>query len=559
MSHAQTSDLWWKNSVIYCLDVATYLDWDGDGCGDLQGMTERLDYLAGIGVNCVWLMPFFPSPNRDDGYDIIDYYGVDERLGHLGDFVAFVRTAKDRGLRVIIDLVINHTSDQHPWFQASRSDPESPYRDFYVWRDEPGDKPKDQPVFPDTEDSIWSRDREAGQWYLHHFYSHQPDLNIGNPAVRDEIAKVAGFWLELGVDGFRVDAVPFLLETGGIPGDVDLNPHDMLRDLRAFIARRRGSAMMVGEVNLPPKPLRQYFGDEDGDELHMQFAFPVMQAMYLALARQDATPLASVLRELPPIPDDSQWAHFARNHDELTLDQLSPEERQEVFDAFGPDEDMQLYGRGLRRRLPTMLGGDQRRLRLVYSLVFTLPGTPVLFYGEEIGMGENLDIEGRLSVRTPMQWNSGHNGGFSTAHPADLQRPLVEGGFAPENVNVYDQRRDPDSLLNWMERAIRRRREVPEFGWGDCTILDTGDDAVLAHRCDWEGSTVLAVHNLSDSGRSVWIDLGKRPLPEGPGELEDLLTNRPGVEIDDRAIQLDLDGYGHRWFRVRPGGHPSAP
>ncbi|HLU31958.1 MAG TPA: alpha-amylase family glycosyl hydrolase, partial [Acidimicrobiia bacterium] len=269
MSNARTSDLWWKNAVIYCLDAQTFLDWNGDGVGDLAGLTERLDYLAGIGVTCVWLMPFFPSPSRDDGYDIVDYYGVDPVLGSLGDFVALVRTAKDRGLRVIIDLVINHTSDQHPWFQAARTDEDSPYRDFYVWRDEPGEAPADDPVFPDAEDSIWSRDREAGQWYLHHFYSHQPDLNIANPRVRDEIAKIAGFWLELGVDGFRVDAVPFLLETGGIPGDVDLDPHGVLVDLRSFMSRRKGTAVMLGEVNLPAEPLRDYFGDEDGDQLHM--------------------------------------------------------------------------------------------------------------------------------------------------------------------------------------------------------------------------------------------------------------------------------------------------
>ena len=348
MTSARTSDLWWKNAVVYCLDPETFLDADGDGWGDLAGVTERIDYLAGIGVSCLWLMPFYPSPNRDDGYDIADYYGVDPRLGSLGDFVALVRTAKDRGLRVIIDLVVNHTSDRHPWFQSARRSRTSPFRDFYVWADEPPPLPKADVVFPDAEDSIWNFDRRAGQWYLHHFYKHQPDLNIGNPAVRAEIAKVAGFWLQLGVDGFRVDAVPFLIETGGLPAPLGdgLDPHEILRDLRSFMSRRRGDAIMLGEVNLPAKPLREFFGKGNGDELQMLFDFPLMQAMYLGLARHDAKPLRRALQRRPQIPDEAQWAIFVRNHDELTLDQLSDKERQEVFAAFGPDEDMQLFGRG---------------------------------------------------------------------------------------------------------------------------------------------------------------------------------------------------------------------
>ena len=554
MTQSRTSDLWWKNAIVYCLDAETFLDSDGDGHGDLAGLTERLDYLAGIGVTCVWLMPFFPSPSRDDGYDITDYYGVDPQLGSLGDFAVLVRAARDRGLRVVVDLVINHTSDQHPWFQAARSDPDSKYRDYYVWRDEPQDEPDAEPVFPDAEDSVWTYDDEAEKWYLHHFYSHQPDLNIANPEVREELAKVAGFWLELGVDGFRVDAVPFLLETGGIPGAEDLDPHHMLRDLRAFITRRRGSAMLLGEVNLAGKELRRYFGDEDGDELNMLFNFPVMQSMYLSLARQDAEPLKETLEQLPAIPSDSQWANFARNHDELTLDKLSDDERREVFEAFGPEEDMQLFGRGLRRRLPPMVDGDERRIRLVYSLVFTLVGTPVLFYGEEIGMGENLAIEGRLSVRSPMQWTDGPTAGFSTAEPAELFRPVVEGEFGPAEVNVAEQRRDSESLLNWMEKIIRRRRETPEFGWGEMTTLATGDSAVLAHRCDWEGRTVLAVHNFAGEARTVIIELGEIASEESSSELKDLLRSRPVPAISGGDIELDLEPYDYRWFRVEAGG-----
>ena len=560
MSTGRTSDLWWKNAVVYCLDVDTFLDWDGDGRGDLKGLTERVDYLAGIGVSCLWLMPFQPSPNRDDGYDITDYYGVDPRLGTLGDFVAFIRTAKDRGMRVIIDLVVNHTSDRHPWFKDARSSRRAKYRDFFVWADTPPDEPKvEQVVFPDAEDSVWAYDRKTRQWYLHHFYSHQPDLNIANPEVRDEIAKIAGFWLELGVDGFRVDAVPFLADTAGAQvGDVTLDPHEIIRDLRAFISRRRGDAALLGEVNLPPRQLRKYFGDDNGDELHMLFDFPLMQAMYLSLARGDSRPVRASLERRPAIPEESQWAIFVRNHDELTLDQLTERQRQEVFDAFGPDESMQLFGRGLRRRLPPMLGNDPARLRLVYSLLFSLPGTPVLFYGEEIGMGENLAVPGRLSVRTPMQWTSGPTAGFSDAGASKLIRPLPDGEFGPLAVNVADQRRDNDSMLNWMERVIRRRRETPEIGWGECTLLDTGDKAVLAHRCDWDGSIVIAVHNFDVAPRQVRIRIGKTEGADEAIDLLDATAGRQGV-TKGGLLDVELEGYGHRWFRLRTPGARYTP
>jgi trehalose synthase len=518
-----------------------------------------VDYLAGIGVTCIWLMPFQPSPNRDDGYDVTDYYGIDSRYGTLGDFVAFIRTAKDRGMRVIIDLVVNHTSDQHPWFRSARSSPNSRYRDFYVWRDEPQDDPDAEVVFPDAEDSIWSYDDRAGAWYLHHFYSHQPDLNIANPEVREEIAKTAGFWLELGVDGFRVDAVPYLIETGGIGGDVDLDPHGFLKDLRRFISRRRGDAMLLGEVNVEPKELRKYFGDREGDEIHMLFNFTVMQAMYLSLAREDARPVRRALDRLPVIPADSQWAIFVRNHDELTLDKLSDKEREEVFAAFGPDEDMQLFGRGLRRRLPPMLDGDEQRVRLVYSLLFSLPGTPVLFYGEEIGMGENLDVEGRLSVRTPMQWADERNAGFSTARPSRLPRPVTEGRFGPMAVNVAGQRREADSLLSWMERMIRRRRETPELGWGTWELVDVDDRAVLAHRSDWEGQAVVAVHNLSREPRSVRIELGDLDGEEECVVVDLLDDASEARESTTAAVDLKLEGYGYRWFRLQPASSRAAP
>ena len=471
--------------------------------------------------------------------------------------MAFIRTAKDRGLKVIIDLVVNHTSDRHPWFRDSRANPDSPYRDFYVWREKPGEEPKSEPVFPDAEDSIWTRDDKAGMWYLHHFYSHQPDLNIANPEVREEIARIAGFWLQLGVDGFRVDAVPFLLETGGIPGAEELDPHDLLADLRSFVSRRNGSAVLLGEVNLPPEDLVTYFGEENGNELHMLTNFPIMQKTYLALARRDAEPLADALRALPGIPDDSQWANFVRNHDELTLDQLTAEQREEVFAEFGPEEEMRIFDRGIRRRLPPMFDGDQQRIRLVYSLLFTLPGTPVLFYGEEIGMGENLEVPGRLSVRTPMQWDDDPSAGFSTGKPAKLHRPVVSGEFGPMAINVKEQRGREDSLLTWMQRAIRRRKETPEFGWGRLGVLDSGDSAVLAHSCRWEESTVLAIHNFSREPRVVQVTL--EPDGEGNLALDDLLDEGTVVEAREGVLELKLDGYAHRWFRARRPGRLVTP
>jgi trehalose synthase len=539
-----TSDLWWKNAVVYCVDVETFLDSDGDGCGDLVGLTDRIDYLAGIGVSCLWLMPFYPSVQLDDGYDITDFYGIDGRLGTAGDFAELIRTASDRGIRVIADLVVNHTSDRHPWFQAGR-DRDSPFHDFYVWADEkPPEKPGDV-VFPDQENSNWKWDAKARQWYLHRFYSHQPDLNVANPAVRDEIAQVVGYWLQQGLAGFRVDAVPFLIESTGTPDGAIPDPHELLRDLRRSIGRRRGDAILMGEVNLPPEQQRAFFGDEDGDELHMVLSFTVNQAMYLAFARQQAEPLVRALQVLPEVPEDGQWANFVRNHDELTLDKLSQGEREEVFAAFGPEPEYQLYGRGLRRRLPSMVGEDQDRIRLAYSLAFSLPGTPVLFYGEEIGMRESLQIPGRLSVRSPMQWSSERHSGFTTA--AEPSRPLAPGG-----AEVAAQRRDPHSLLTWMERLIRRRRECPELGWGEVTILEAGDPAVFAHRADWDGSTIVAVHSLSPEPRSVRIEVGDAETAVdlfGPGELEPR----------DGCVTVELGRYGHRWLRLRRPGQRVAP
>jgi len=555
MSLRSTSDQWWKNGVFYCLDVETYLDTDGDGTGDFAGLIERVDYLSGLGVTTIWLMPYYPSPDRDDGYDITDFEQVDPRLGSLGDFVELIRTARDRGMRVIVDLVVNHTSVDHPWFQSARSDPSSPYRDWYVWVDEPPADPELTETFPGDQGGVWTYDEKAGQYYLHRFYAHQADLNIANPAVRKEIARIIGLWLQLGVSGFRVDAVPFLLELDGLPDPPRIDPHRYLKDLRSFLQRRAGEAVLLGEVNLEPDQQRTFFGDEDGDELHMVFNFSVMQAIYLALAREDATPVERALADLPTVPFDSQWANFLRNHDELTLDKLSDEERQEVFEAFGPDPDMQLYGRGLRRRLPSMLDGDIDRLKLAYSLLFALPGTPVLFYGEEIGMAENLEVRDRLSVRTPMQWSAEAGGGFSTADPERFPAPMPDGRFGPDEVNVADQRRDPDSLLNWFERLIRRRRETPELGLGRWSTIENDVDAVLAHRCDWDGVTVVAVHNFSREPCEVRLRLDDL---DDAVALHDLLGSGR-EELDGSGVTVPLDGYGYRWMRVQRRGQRLQP
>src|SRR6476620_7507596 len=554
MRISETSDLWWKTAVIYCLDVETFMDWNDDGVGDFQGVAERLDYLAELGVTGLWLMPFHPTADRDDGYDITDYYGVDPRFGTAGDFVELVHTARARGMRVIIDLVVNHTSDRHPWFKASRSSTTSPYRDFYVWRDdEPPDTTKEV-VFPDQETSIWEYDEKSAEWYLHRFYRCQPDLNITNPQVRDEIVKVLGYWLELGISGFRVDAVPFMLQTDGVDA-AELerfpDPHDYLRSLRSFVGRRTGDGILLGEVNLPHKDQKTFFGGRDGDELTMQFDFIGMQNTYLALARQDARPLVRALQKRPATSRQSQWATFLRNHDELTLDKLSDAERQEVFAAFGPDPAMQLYGRGLRRRLPTILEGDPRRIRMAYSLMFSLPGTPVLFYGEEIGMGENLDLEGRMAVRTPMQWTAGPNGGFSRAPKRRLRRPVVSGGYGPEHVNVAAQRGDPESLLSFMKLLIRRYRECPELGWGQFEVLPQPHAEVLAHRCRWEDGTLVAVHNLGAEPRTVPLTLQGC---DSTHRLEDLLQDCATPLSDKGKAEIRLDAYGYRWLRVVADG-----
>ena len=560
MRITDTSDLWWKSAVIYCLDVETFLDANQDGVGDLDGLARRIDYLAQLGITCLWLMPFYPSPDRDDGYDVTDYLNVDPRLGDLGQLVEVVQLAHDRGIRVIVDLVINHTSDQHPWFKASRKEKDrdkNPFRDYYVWRaEDPGDT-SDQVVFPDVEDSIWELDEKTGEYYLHHFYKHQPDLNLDHPPVVDELMSAVGFWMQLGLDGFRVDGVPFFGQLGDVEGRDDIvDAHRFVRQLRDFVSRRNGSAVMVGEVNLPYDKQLDYFGGDAGDELHVQFDFVAMQATYLSLARADARPLVDALTSRPELPRACQWATFLRNHDEATLDQLTEEERQEVFAAFGPEPQMQIYGRGLKRRLPPMLQGEPRRLRMAYSLLMSLPGTPTLYYGEEIGMGEDLERDGRMAVRTPMQWTSGPDAGFSQAKTSQLISRTIPGAYGPEHVNVLDQLHDEDSLLSWIRTLIHIRHSCQELGWGDLTVLEhDAGEAVLAHRVDHGGAGVLTLHNLGAEPVSVAVPLDDA---DDGSYVVDLLTHET-VECPGGRLEVALEGYGVRWVRIRPAHDLGLP
>jgi maltose alpha-D-glucosyltransferase/alpha-amylase len=539
-------ELWYKNAVVYSLDVETFLDSDGNGVGDFEGLTNQLDHLAGLGITCLWLLPFYTSPNRDNGYDVMDYYNIDPRLGMLGDFVEFMHKARERGLRVLVDLVVNHTSIQHPWFQAARADKNSKYRNYYVWSDHPPETQM-EPVFPGAEESIWEYDEKAGAYYLHHFYKEQPDLNIANPEVQEEIYKIIGFWLELGVSGFRIDAVPFLIKGIGIEGADEKKLEDFLSHMREFVSSRRSDAVLLAEANVDPDKFPIYFGE--GNRMQMLFNFTLNQYMFLALARQEASPIVNALKSVSNIPPSGQWLNFVRNHDELDLSRLTPAELEEVFAAFAPQENMQIYGRGIRRRLPPMVKNDTRRIQLIYSLMFSLPGTPMVRYGEEIGMGDDLSLPGRTSVRTVMQWSDEFNGGFSTASEDALTRPVIsQGEYGYKHVNVATQQRDPASLLNWMERAIRIRKQCAELGQGTCQVLETDEPSVFAHCCQWKGKVIIALHNLAD--RPCVARLQSTEYKH----LMELFCDQQYEPVDEESLSIPLSAYGYRWFRVITGG-----
>ena len=546
----EIQDLWYKHGVIYCLDVETYVDGNGDGIGDFAGLMRRLDYLKGLGVTCLWLQPFYPSPNRDNGYDVADYYGVHPKHGTLGEFVEFMNYAEQLGMRVIVDLVVNHTSIDHPWFRASR-DPESPYRDWYVWsKKRPPDHAKGM-VFPGIESTTWTRDKEAGAYYFHRFYSFQPDLDTSQPAVRDEIRRIMGFWLQLGVSGFRMDAVPFLIEKKGAHVRATKD-YAFLQEMRDFLQWRRRDAVLLAEANVPPGESLEYFGAH-GERLQLMLNFPVNQRLFYALATGDIGPLCKALEDTYARPRDSQWVNFLRSHDELDLGRLTTAQRRRVFEAFGPEKSMQLYERGIRRRLAPMLDNDRRRLELAFSLNFTLPGTPMLQYGDEIGLGDDLSLPERNAIRTPMQWTDDRHGGFSVADK--VVRPVIDDAiYGYQRVNVEAQRRDPDSLLNWMARMIRLRNELPEIAWGDWKMIDVDDEGVLVIRYTYRGHSVLVLHNFTS--RMLVVRL--RVSEAGERRLVDLLGTNHSIANESLIHVIDLDPYGYRWFRAG-GETPNAP
>jgi len=544
-------DLWYKNAIIYSLNVETFLDSDGDGVGDFVGLTDRLAYLAGLGVTCIWLMPFYPSPNRDDGYDVADYYGVHPRTGTFGDVVEFMNQARQLGLRVIVDLVVNHTSDQHRWFKAARKDPASPYRQYYVWSKKRPRSWNKGMVFPGVQQATWTRDAVAGEYYFHRFYDFQPDLNTHNPAVKEELMRIMGFWLQLGVSGFRMDAVPFVIERKG----ADVRPtrdYEFLHEMRDFLQWRCRDGILLAEANVPPRESLQYFGDR-GDRLQMMLNFWVNQRLFYSLASADTTELKDALLATYERPYAAQWGNFLRTHDELDLGRLTERQRQTVFEAFAPEKRMQLYNRGIRRRLASMLNNDRRRIELAYSLMFTLPGTPIMRYGDEIGMGDDLDLPERYAARTPMQWSPHAHGGFSTAR-RPIRRLVNDPVYGYRHVNVADQRRDPNSLLNWTERIIRMRKECAEIGWGDWSIISRLPDQVLGLRYDWNDRSTMVLHNFADSPCAVRLRV------EGPNgaRLTNLLSQDQSDADEQGHHHVELEPYGYRWLRVGDLERPIA-
>jgi maltose alpha-D-glucosyltransferase/alpha-amylase len=540
------NDLWYKNAIVYCLSVETFMDSNGDGVGDFQGLNRRLEYLQGLGVTCIWLMPFQPSPQRDNGYDISDYYNVDPRYGTLGDFVEFAHGAHQRGIRILIDLVVNHTSDQHPWFQSARSDPRSPFRDWYVWsKKKPADADEGM-VFPGVQKSVWTRDPQAGAYYFHRFYEFQPDLNTSNPMVQAEILKIMGFWAQLGVSGFRMDAVPFIIATKGAGVRKSRPQFPMLRTFRELLQWRRGDAIILGEANILPSENIEYFG-ADGDRLQMLFNFPLNQALFYALAAADRRPMAKALTLTRDKPSTAQWGIFLRNHDELDLGRLPKRQRAAIFAAFGPEKTHQLYDRGIRRRLAPMLDSDRRRLELAYSLMLTLPGTPVFRYGDEIAMGDDLSLPERECARTPMQWSNEPHGGF-TKSDTPVSPVIANGPYGYRHLNVAIQRRDPNSFLNWLERMIRMRKEVPEIAWGDYEVLDHDDIAVLILRYQWRRNYVMFLHNMDGEAREVRF---KASDEEGVEQrLINLLSEDHSEADADGVHAILLEPFGYRWFRI---------
>jgi maltose alpha-D-glucosyltransferase/alpha-amylase len=537
--------LWYKDAVFYELHVKAYSDANGDGIGDFPGLVSRLDYLQGLGVSCLWLLPMYPSPFRDDGYDISDYCAVHASYGTLDDFRTFLRAAHDRGLRVITELVLNHTSDQHPWFKEARSSRDSPRRDFYVWSDTDERYREARVIFRDTEMSNWAWDPVSKAYYWHRFFSHQPDLNYDSPAVREEVWNVMRFWLDLGVDGFRVDAVPYLVEREGTPCENLPETHAVLRQLRRRMDEQFPGRMLLAEANMWPEEVRPYFAD--GDEFHMAFQFPLMPRMFMALRLEDRKPIVEIVERTPEIPQTCQWGLFLRNHDELTLEMVTDAERDYMYEEYARDPVARI-NLGIRRRLATLLEGDRRRIELMNALLFSLPGSPILYYGDEIGMGDNIYLGDRNAVRTPMQWTGGWNAGFSTADPERLYHPLISNPvYGYQAINVESQRRQDSSLLNWTKRLIRVRQSTRVFSRGSIEFLNPANHRVLAYVRSLDSEKVLVVNNLSGTAQAAEMDL--RPLA-GAIPIE-MFGRSLFPRIHEAPYFMTLGPYDFFWFKLR--------
>jgi maltose alpha-D-glucosyltransferase / alpha-amylase len=541
-----TSDpLWYKDAVFYQLHVKSFADSNADGIGDFVGLTSKLDHLASLGVDCLWIQPMYPSPFRDDGYDIADYTAIHPSYGTLQDFQTFLQAAHGRGLRVIIELVLNHTSDQHAWFVEARSSTDNPRRDWYVWSDTDDRYRGVRIIFIDTELSNWAWDPVSKAYYWHRFFSHQPDLNYDNPAVREEIWSVMKFWLDLGVDGFRVDAVPYLIEREGTSCENLPETHAVLKELRARLDAHFTGKVLLAEANMWPEDVRPYFGA--GDEFHMSFHFPVMPRMFMALRLEDRKPLIDIIERTPSIPDSCQWGIFLRNHDELTLEMVSAIEREYMWDEYAKDPRARI-NLGIRRRLAPLMEGDRRRIELMSGLLMSLPGSPILYYGDEIGMGDNVYLGDRNSVRTPMQWSGGVNAGFSTADPERLWLPLISNAlYGYQAVNVESQQRNPTSLLNWTRRLIEVRRSTHVFGRGSIEVLKPANHRVLAFTRTLGRETVLAVNNLAGAAQAVELDLsrlaGAIPIEMFGGSIFPRIGREP--------YTMMMGPYNFYWFRLR--------
>ena len=543
--------LWYKDAVIYELHIKAYADANGDGLGDFRGLTERLDHVQSLGVNTIWLLPFYPSPLRDDGYDVADYENVHPNYGSLEDFRGFVAEAHRRGLRVITELVVNHTSDQHPWFQAARKAPKgSPERDFYVWTDDPKLYSGTRIIFTDTEKSNWTWDDVAGQYFWHRFFSHQPDLNFDNPAVREAVLETMEFWLEAGVDGFRLDAIPYLIERDGTSNENLRETHEVIKAIRARIDAKYPGRMLLAEANMWPEDVREYFGD--GDECHMAYHFPLMPRMYMAIALEERHPVEEILAQTPEIPPSCQWAVFLRNHDELTLEMVTSKERDYMYRMYAADQRARI-NLGIRRRLAPLLENDRARIELMNSLLLSMPGTPVLYYGDEIGMGDNIFLGDRDGVRTPMQWTSDRNGGFSRADPQRLYLPpIMDPIYGFEAVNVEAQSREPSSLLNWTRRMLAVRGSTRAFGRGRFTMLQPGNRKILAYLREHEGEVILCVANVSRSAQPVELELATH---KGRVPVE-MLGRNAFPPIGELPYLLTLPGYGFFWFTLSADAEP---